>query len=167
MATQTKPESAAPRPSAAVLAKSFDTASAKASSGDLDGAWELIGQILEADPRHVSALDLAGFVLFLKGRYAEAQACCERSLDVSPNNAYAMKGWGLCVAKQGRVGEGLESLERAIAAAPDWFDPCWDFLVVCGQNGRAEDARPMLRQALKRFPDRAEELQNLARSFNF
>ena len=47
---------------------------------------------------------------------------------------------------------------------PDWLDPYWDFLVVCGENGRPNEAREVLRTALLRFPDKRDELRELARS---
>ena len=88
-----------------------------------------------------------------------------RAIALSPNNAYARKGWGLCVAKQGRVDEGLASLERAIALRPEWFDPNWDFLVVCGESRRMKDGRRVLALARERFPEQRGELDELVRHF--
>ncbi|MGC4120840.1 MAG: tetratricopeptide repeat protein [Myxococcales bacterium] len=136
-----------------------------AAEGDFLRSEKLLSQVLKARPRQIEAWDALGFVQFFQGRFAEAQECCERSLALDPKNAYAHKGWGLCVAKQGRVDEGLESLERAMALQPDWFDPYWDFLVVCGEHRRAKPARAVLALAWERFPEKRAELDELLRHF--
>lgn len=136
-----------------------------ASEGDFVRAEKLLLQIIEAQPKEVGAWDALGFVQFFQGRFAEAQACCERSLFLSPANAYAHKGWGLCVAKQGRVADGLASLEHAMDLAPGWFDPYWDFLVVCKEARRPKEARRVLALARARFPERAGELDELVAHF--
>lgn len=136
-----------------------------ASEGDFVRAERLLLQILKAHPKEVGAWDALGFVQFFQGRFAEAQECCERSMYLSPANAYAHKGWGLCVAKQGRIDDGLESLEHAMDLAPGWFDPYWDFLVVCGEARRPKEARRVLAMARARFPERGGELDELVAHF--
>ncbi|HEY3445544.1 MAG TPA: tetratricopeptide repeat protein [Myxococcales bacterium] len=136
-----------------------------ASEGDFVRAEKLLMQVLKTSPKEIAAYDALGFVQFFQGRFSEAQECCERSIALAPGNAYAHKGWGLCVAKQGRVDEGLASLERAMALQPDWFDPYWDFLIVCGENRRAKEARKVLALARERFPEKRCELDQLVRHF--
>lgn len=119
-------------------------ASEAARARRLDEAATLLEQILEADPEHLNALDLFGFVRFFQGRYAEAESYCRRALARSPDHAYAHKGLGLCVAKQGRVEEGIASLERAITLKPTWGDPYWDLGVVLQDAGRLEEALEVL-----------------------
>jgi tetratricopeptide (TPR) repeat protein len=145
----------------------FDRARKLADGGKLADAEKVLGDLLKDDPGHKGALDLMGFVLFFQKRYAEAEACCVKSLDRYPDNAYAMNGRGLCLAKQGRVEEGLGSIRRAMEAKPAWFEPYWDYLVTCGEHGRKDLAEPILSEALRRFPRAQARLSLLAERFGF
>jgi radical SAM protein with 4Fe4S-binding SPASM domain len=132
-----------------------------AVSGDLEQAEALLCEILQVDPKTVAALDLLGFVLYGRGRFADAEQACRRAIELSPDNPYANKGLGLCVAKQGRVDEGIASIERAIALAPQWFDPYWDLGVTLMEAGRFEDALQAIASGEGAVPSRTTEWAKL------
>lgn len=130
-------------------------ASKAAQEKNLDEAASLLDQVLAEDPDHLHALDLFGFVRYFQGRYAEAEQYCRRALAIDANHAYAHKGLGLCIAKQGKVDEGIASLERAIVLSPQWGDPYWDLAVVLTETRRFQEALDVLAQGTAMVPKRA------------
>ena len=92
-----------------------DRALAAAREERWDDACELLDRILDADSEHLRALDLYGFVCFFQGRHERGEQLCRRVLDIEPGRAYAMKGLGLHLARQGKLDEGRAYLEKAIA----------------------------------------------------
>jgi radical SAM protein with 4Fe4S-binding SPASM domain len=135
-----------------------------AMSGELEQAEALLCEVLTADPKSVPALDQLGFVLYGRGRFAEAEQACRRSLELGSDNPYANKGLGLCVAKQGRVHEGIASVEKAIALAPKWFDPYWDLGVMLIDAGRFDDALQVIASGEAAVPSRSAEWARLRRT---
>jgi tetratricopeptide (TPR) repeat protein len=118
----------------------------------LDDAAALLDEVLVAQPEHLRALDLLGFVRFFQKRYAEGESLCRRALAVKPDHAYAHKGLGLHLAKLGRLDEGVAMLERAIELAPTWSDPYWDLAVTLFDAGQHAAARAVLDRAKAAVP---------------
>lgn len=133
----------------------FVKARTDAQQGRLDEAIAGCERILAGNPTHRGAMDLLGFAHFFKGEYAVAESWCRRTLEAHPDHPYALKGLGLCVARQDRLEEGLGHLRRAIALDPKWFDPYWDTAVVLRDAGRLEEALGILRQGRVACPDHA------------
>lgn len=126
-----------------------------AQQGRHDEAIALCHEILERDPAHRGALDLLGFAHFFKKEYATAEQWCRRTLEHYPNHAYGRKGLGLCLARQGRLDEGLVELHEAMRLEPKFFDPYWDTAVVLRDAGRFAEALETLRRGLRERPDMA------------
>jgi tetratricopeptide (TPR) repeat protein len=145
------------------LDKKYELAEQLATTPLYDEAEKLLLAILADMPNHRRALNLLGYVLFFMGRFEEGETVCRANLRHYPDDAYAMKGLGLHVAKQGRLIEGLESIRRAIDQKPSWYDPYWDFLVICTENGRPDLAQEVWQMALARFPQARNELNRLMR----
>jgi tetratricopeptide (TPR) repeat protein len=139
----------------------LERATAAAQGRRLDEASALLEQVLADDDVNLRALDLLGFVRYFQGRPAEAESCCRRALAVDPDHAYAHKGLGLCLAKQGRVDEGVASLERAMSLSPGWFDPYWDLCVVLLEARRFGEVREVARRGAAAVPSRAADLLGL------
>jgi tetratricopeptide (TPR) repeat protein len=116
-----------------------------------------------ARPEDIRALDLLGYVLYFQEKPAEAEAVCRRTLDLAPNHAYALKGLGLCLAKAGNLSAAIDSIERAIAAKPDWFDPYWDLAVTLVDAGRTSEVIAVLRRARAALPGRTAEWDRMER----
>lgn len=111
--------------------------------------------ILEQDPKHRGALDLLGFAHFFKQEYATAEQWCRKTLEHYPDHAYGRKGLGLCLARQGKLDEGLVELHEAMRLEPKFFDPYWDTAVVLRDAGRYAEALETLRRGLKERPEMA------------
>ncbi len=123
-----------------------------AAEKDFAQAQALLEQGLAAAPRHLTVLDLLGFVCFFQDDYAACEAHCRAALDIKPDHAYATKGLGLALVRQGRLEEGLLKLERAVALEPHWFDPYWDLTVVLIENARWKEADEVVRRAASMVP---------------
>jgi len=128
--------------------------------------WELALSRLEhlhgrddlSAERRLWVYDTMGFVLYQLGRIAAALACCDQSLALAPDNAYAHKGRGICLAAQGRVEEGVRELLQAIAAAPSFFDAYHDLAVILLQTGDIAGAKPWAQRAYQLNPVDGEAL---------
>jgi cytochrome c-type biogenesis protein CcmH/NrfG len=128
--------------------------------------WEegsaLLEDFLGRHPEHLRAWDLLGFIYFFQQKYRQAEDCCRRALSLEANHVYALKGLGLCLARQGLVDQGIAQLQQAITLQPDWFDPYWDLAVVLVEHHRYPQALEVLRQAAAAVPERQEEIGALA-----
>jgi tetratricopeptide (TPR) repeat protein len=115
-------------------------------------------------PDDLTLLDLGGFVCFFLGDYLATESYCRRALALQPDHAYACKGLGLALARQGRVDEGVQSLERSIALAPEWVDSYWDLAVALLEAGRSDEALHAVERAEKAVPAEAQRLRGLAQT---
>jgi Tfp pilus assembly protein PilF len=130
----------------------------------LGDARDRINQGLALAPDNLTLLDLGGFVCFFLGDYVTTESYCRRALAVKPDHAYACKGLGLALARQGRVDEGVQSLERSIALAPQWVDSYWDLAVALLEAGRPDEALQTVERAEKAVPGEAQRLRALAQT---
>ena len=153
--------SAAPDPAIDAI---IQQARAAISEHVLGDARERINQGLALAPDNLTLLDLGGFVCFFLGDYVTTELYCRRALAIEPDHAYACKGLGLALARQGRVDEGVQSLERAIALAPQWVDSYWDLAVALLEAGRPDEALQAVERAEKAVPAEAQRLRALAQT---
>jgi tetratricopeptide (TPR) repeat protein len=130
----------------------LEVAHKAANLGEFARAERLLHEVLSEDETCLLALDLLGFVQFFLGRPAEAEQACRRAIAIEPNRAYSNKGLGLCLAKQGKLDEGLPFLRHAIELEPAWFDPRWDLAIVLSEAGRHAEALEVLNQAERAIP---------------
>ena len=126
-----------------------------AQQGRHDEAIARCLEILDQDPQHRGALDLLGFAHFFKKEYATAEQWCRKTLEHYPDHAYGRKGLGLCLARQGKLDEGLVELHEAMRLEPKFFDPYWDTAVVLREAGRFDEALATLRRGLAERPEMA------------
>jgi tetratricopeptide (TPR) repeat protein len=142
----------------------IEQARAAINQHDLGDARERIIQGLALAPENLTLLDLGGFVCFFLGDYVATEMYCRRALAVKPDHAYACKGLGLALARQGRVDEGVQSLERAIALAPEWVDSYWDLAVTLLEAGRSDEALHAVERGEAAVPGETKRLRGLAQT---
>ena len=130
----------------------------------LGEARERIKEGLALAPDNLTLLDLGGFVCFFLGDYVATESYCRRALAIKSDHAYACKGLGLALARQGRVEEGVQSLERAIALAPEWVDSYWDLAVTLLEAGRSDEALQAVERGETAVPAEAKRLRSLAQT---
>ncbi len=141
----------------------LDEATALAKRRDFKRSEALLREVLESRPENVAALDLLGYVLYFQNRVKEAEQICRQTLELKPGHAYALKGLGLCIAKRGDVDEAVATIESAITAKPDWFDPYWDLCVTLVDAGRYADACAVMKRARESIPSRAGDWDRMER----
>jgi tetratricopeptide (TPR) repeat protein len=152
---------ATPPPSLDTIIQQARTAINEHALGD---ARESISRGLALAPENLTLLDLGGFVCFFLGDYVTTESYCRRALAVKSDHAYACKGLGLALARQGRVEEGVQSLERAIALAPEWVDSYWDLAVTLLEAGRSDEALQAVERGETAVPAEAKRLRSLAQT---
>lgn len=142
----------------------IEQARAAINAHALGDARERIIAGLALAPENLTLLDLGGFVCFFLGDYLATEGYCRRALAVKPDHAYAHKGLGLALARQGRVDEGVQSLERAIVLAPEWVDSYWDLAVTLLEAGRHDEALQAVERGETAVPAEAQRLRSLAQT---
>jgi tetratricopeptide (TPR) repeat protein len=155
------PAGVSPAPEIATIIEQVRAAITEHSLGD---ARDKINQGLALVPDDLTLLDLGGFVCFFLGDYLATETYCRRALALKPDHAYACKGLGLALARQGRVDEGVQSLERSIALAPEWVDSYWDLAVALLEAGRSDEALHAVERAEKAVPAETPRLRGLAQT---
>ncbi len=143
------------------MQEELQRAESLATQGAHSEAEAILRACLAQDPHHKRTLDLLGFVLYFQHRYVEAEECCRTALELVADDPYATKGLGLCLARQGRIEEGLACIEKAARLRPSWFDVYWDWIVVLHEAGRNQAALDVLARAEELLPNRAGDLAKL------
>lgn len=93
---------------------------------------------------------------------AQAAVWWSRAIGVSPQRADAHQGLGLCLARQGRLQEGIASLKTAASLAPQNARILNNLGHALKLNGQREEALAMFEAALKADPNHAQARYNLA-----
>jgi tetratricopeptide (TPR) repeat protein len=151
------PSAAPPTDDPADAASLLARARQAAAAGRLEEAQRLLVKARELAPTDLAVLDLSGFVAFFLRDYQAAEKFNRAALAQKPDHAYAHSGLGLSLAKQGRLDEGRAAVERAIALAPEWYDPYHDLAVVLAEAGLRDQAHAMLDRGAAAIPQAAAE----------
>lgn len=92
-----------------------------ADQGSHQAAAILTERALSIEPKNKEALAINGFVEFMCGNYGRCEEVNRKVLAMEPEDAYATKGLGLALHKQGQSEQGLALLEKA-AGLTDYKD---------------------------------------------
>ncbi len=123
-----------------------------------NSSFQLAGLVLEKalekDSDNIELLSLYGFTSFMLENYNEAKTVNEKVLAMRPEDAYALKGLGLSVARLGNVEEGIGYLKKAISLCDETFmDAYYDLAVVYCENGRNKEALEILEIGRSKSPE--------------
>lgn len=132
-----------------------------ASACRFEEAHRLLRKALLRAPGELPVLDLLGFVCFSLDDFAAAEAHNRAALALKPDHAFAHNGLGLSLAKQGRLTEARDEIERAIALAPTWYEPYHDFAVLLAGAGLREQAYALLDRGAATIPESAGHFAQL------
>ncbi|MBU1221235.1 tetratricopeptide repeat protein [Myxococcota bacterium] len=102
--------------------------------------------------------DNLGFLTYFSGNINGALDWCDKSLALKPDNSYALKGRGICLAKLGQLEDGIKSLLQSIALDPAFFDPHHDLAVILLEAGRFNEAKKWAQRAYQLDPEKGESL---------
>ena len=125
-----------------------------------------VSTIRSAKPRAavlatISALYALGIVVPLRAWSSEF-ALWQRVLAYEPRSARAWTWTGLELKHRGLRQEALRHFQRALALNTNESAALVNIGVMLGEDGKMEDAERVLREAVRRRPDKAETWWNLA-----
>ncbi len=122
---------------------------------DLDAAETMYRRALDVDPKHANNLgNYASFLHFERRDLDAAEAMYKRALDADPKHANNFGNFGRFFIEAGRIGEGMDLVDRAIAllraGSPREIDAeCWMYVYCCGAPARRAAALTRLRQLVE------------------
>lgn len=91
------------------------------AAGDFAGAEQRCARILELDPAHVEALNVAALAALSRDRHDAAIDLLERALAVAAGDAATLRNLGIALRRAGRIGAARDMLRRAVDADPQSF----------------------------------------------
>jgi predicted O-linked N-acetylglucosamine transferase (SPINDLY family) len=92
---------------------------------------------------------------------AEAETCYRRALELAPDDASALAGYGRFLARQGRWAEAKPQLVQAITLSPSSAASWSNLGIVLQECGRTADAEACYRRAIALQPGFADAHYNL------
>ena len=129
-------------------------------SGHFSEAARLCELILNADPKHLDAINLSGALCVQRGDPAAALKCFSRAVEMRPDFAEGFNNRGVVLQELERWDEALESYQRALGIAPDYIDALYNRGVVLGELKRWDEALESYQRALDLRPDNARAHNN-------
>jgi protein O-GlcNAc transferase len=98
--------------------RSFGEAIAALNNQNLVAAEALFRKVLEADRKHVPALNLLTVVLMSRGRFAEAETFIERATRLNSASDVSFYNYGLISKHLNKPQQALDNFNEAIALNP-------------------------------------------------
>ena len=129
-------------------------------AGQFDQAARLYNEVLRADPRHLGALQMLGYLHFQKGELADADRLMQRALKLNPNSVDILYNRGCVQQAMERPKDALAAFDRALALKPDYAPAMVNRGNVLAQLGRFADALASYDLALVMMPASGELLLN-------
>jgi len=108
--------------------------------GQLEGAWQAIHDVLAAEPRNATALQIRGLILAQAGQAEPAAADFRMAVQLTPDDPVAHNNLGNALRSLGRWEESLAACERALELAPDYADARLSHANALLDLGRPEEA---------------------------
>lgn len=93
-------------------------------AGDLSTAYSICSALLDANSRHVGALNLLGAIALQLEQYPQALEFLDQALRLVATEPSAWVNRGVVLNKLGRAQDALASYRRAVEVAPE-FAPAW------------------------------------------
>lgn len=132
----------------------------------LDRADDAIGTFNRIEPVYADMPDLyygRGLTYSEAGQFDNAIADLVRASDLAPDWAEPLVALGLSYYAQEELGDAAESYEQAIEIWPTWAAPYYGLAEVRLDQGREDEAFPLIHEAQQRGPWRAAHHEALAR----
>jgi TolB-like protein/DNA-binding winged helix-turn-helix (wHTH) protein/Flp pilus assembly protein TadD len=112
--------------------------------GHLNQAVQLDEQSVALDPFRPNSRLALGYVLYMAGRYDEAQAELHKALDQNPQTAFAHADLGKILLAEGKPQEALAEIEKE---SRDW-EKLTDLALVYHALGREQDSNASLSELI-------------------
>jgi len=117
-------------------------------AGQLSGARELYGKVLDIDPEHPDALHFLGVLAHQVGLHEQAIELIARAIARAPDHADAHLNLGNVFLKTGQLEAAAECYQRVIALRPDSADAYNNLGTILHNEQRDDDAIGLYRQAI-------------------
>lgn len=130
--------------------------------GDIDSTFTLLDEAARLGPQMPTVDYWKMRINFNVARYDSALAASNRLLAARPRSADAWQTRALCLVELGRNDEAIEALESWAEHDPENEEPPYMAAGLLRASGRLADSLPLMREAVRRAPDRAELLIDLA-----
>ena len=128
--------------------------------GQLEPAWNVIHQVLNADPRNAVAFQLRGLILVQVGQIEQAAGDFRIAVELTPNDPVAHNNLGNALRPLGRWAESLAACEHALSLAPDYLDAELSRANALLDLSRPDEALAGYDKVLARDPGSAKALSN-------
>ncbi|MBW4579254.1 MAG: FkbM family methyltransferase [Tildeniella nuda ZEHNDER 1965/U140] len=130
-------------------------------AGQLAEAETLYRQMLKQDPEQIAALTWLALIVDQLGRPEESIAYYDRLLSLQPS-AEVHSNLGTLLCRLGRVQEGLEHQQQAVALKPDQPETHYNLGVILSQIGQIDQAIAHYQQVIALAPNYGAAHNNLA-----
>ncbi len=148
----------------AALTGKIEEARRLEQTGRLDEAEAIYLRLLEAHPRDVTALNLAGLLCHRRGRHSESEALIVRALELNPSDAQALGNLGAVQIALGARPAAIASFRRAVALTPADAGAWSNLALVLLDDGDASGAVDAYRRVMALDPKRPRGLRQLAKA---
>jgi tetratricopeptide (TPR) repeat protein len=137
--------------------------SALAQMGDVEGAREQFERVLQESPNYARAHYSLGILAEEQGRRAEAIERLTAAVEHAPDDPSSRLMLAGLLRRSGQPALALRHYERARTLAPARVEITLGYVLTLARLERYQDARNVLLEATKAFPDEPEYAHALAR----
>ncbi|MCP4219830.1 MAG: radical SAM protein [bacterium] len=121
-----------------------------------------VSRALEMKPTDITLLQLKGYIQFNLENFPQCEAVNRQALELDPENAYTLKGLGVCLSNMDRLDEGVAYLRKSIErAGDDFLDPYFDLAAILGETGYKEEGLKVLEQGRAKSEEFKKDSQGL------
>ena len=130
----------------------FGRASDAWRQGRPEAAAALLRQLIEAEPRHVAALNTLAMIALNRGEAAAAIPYLERAAAAEPDSAALWFNLYQAFDQAGDVAQGLASLDRALTADPNYLPAILMKAALLDRLGQAAESVALYRAIIASGP---------------
>lgn len=133
--------------------KELDEAAERIRALDFDGALEVLGRAVTADPENTNVLYLTGLALAKKKRFPEARSALERVAAAAPDFAPARFQLGVCYQQSDEKEKALAEYREVMRLDADNLDAYFNATLVLIALNRPQEAVGYCEKVLQARPD--------------
>ena len=141
---------------------SFETAVQLYQAGKLHEAEVAARQLVDANPRHVDAMNLLGVIAHDVGRNDLGVTWLQRAIRIDPSQAKLFNNLGECFRATGHADEAIACYRAAIERSPSDPNPRNNIAIIYANLGQLDAAITTWRELIAAFPDYLSAYNNLA-----
>ena len=144
------------------LQQALDLAQKNLQAGKLPDAESICRQILAADPRDVTAIQLLAQIAFVTGHGEQAANLLRQAIALQPGNSHNYGNLGSVLAQTGKLDEAVAAFKQALTMRPDSVETHANLATALQSLGRLDESIEICRRAMKINPNATGILNNLS-----